>query len=381
MLDVTDASSAEAEDEFHDAPGGDTRQGGARQLQMQLMSGVETMWEPRTQLRVPTTSDRLREHEAKLAAMAMADPSSNEARARMQAGEVISDMAAFKAANPGCAFEDFVRWFSPNDWLVDGDDAAEKEADPEAADASADGSEGGDAMSTPRVAPAEDSSAAAVVGKLSQRMLEPGNLWRQLWTEDITAARPASEQDPLFDYVAEAERVLHYLETVPPLSLLVQIVLAQGCAVSAYFAPAGSKHQQVANALAALAQAVDGLAVAHRQLQPADDGFDVMVDADDIVLACSELRARTLDLERLCGRAQALATELTPSGGRFGAAALRAFHEELLGGRITPVQRKSEREAVVCCRRRRPCTSLVVLLVLSCCLLTICLVCCATTTA
>ena len=29
----------------------------------------------------------------------------------------------------------------------------------------------------------------------------------------------------------------------------------------------------------------------HRQLQPADDGFDVMVDADDIVLACSELRA------------------------------------------------------------------------------------------
>eukprot|EP01048_Picozoa_sp_COSAG05_P031192 COSAG05_NODE_11258_length_522_cov_1.224586_1_plen_107_part_10 len=25
-------------------------------------------------------------------------------------------MAAFKAANPGCRFSDFVRWFSPNDW-------------------------------------------------------------------------------------------------------------------------------------------------------------------------------------------------------------------------------------------------------------------------
>ena len=33
-----------------------------------------------------------------------------------QAAEVVSDMAAFKAANPGCRFSDFVRWFSPNDW-------------------------------------------------------------------------------------------------------------------------------------------------------------------------------------------------------------------------------------------------------------------------
>lgn len=28
-------------------------------------------------------------------------------------------MAAFKAANPGCILEDFVRWHSPNDWLPD----------------------------------------------------------------------------------------------------------------------------------------------------------------------------------------------------------------------------------------------------------------------
>ena len=28
-----------------------------------------------------------------------------------------ADMQAFKAANPGCAVRDFVRWYSPSDWL------------------------------------------------------------------------------------------------------------------------------------------------------------------------------------------------------------------------------------------------------------------------
>ena len=355
MLDV---NSSVEEDEFHDAPGGETRQGGARQLPVQLVSGDENVWEPRVQLRVMTTSDRLREHEAKLAAMAMADPDSNEARARMQAGEVISDMAAFKAANPGCGFEDFVRWFSPNDWLVD---------DPAAAEAAAEAGEDGASMDTPRDArhdmhddatpsPAtlvveggsEEAVALPVDGRLSQRMQEPGNLWHNLWTEDITAPKPAAAQDPLFDYIAEAERVLHYLETVPPLSLLVQIVLAQGCAVSAFFASSPhARHRQVATALAALAQAVDALSDVHRQLQPTDDGFEVFVEAEDVVSACGELRQATLALERLYGRAEALMTELTPSSGRFGALAMERFHEELLSGNTAVVQRKSEREAVV----------------------------------
>merc|ERR1712228_145332 len=30
-----------------------------------------------------------------------------------------SDMMAFKAANPKCLLEDFIRWYSPNDWIVD----------------------------------------------------------------------------------------------------------------------------------------------------------------------------------------------------------------------------------------------------------------------
>eukprot|EP01043_Picozoa_sp_COSAG02_P020982 COSAG02_NODE_1052_length_14953_cov_6.064023_11_plen_1089_part_00 len=361
MLDMTDSA---ADDEFHDARGGVTRQGAARQLSLQLITG-EMMWEPRTQMRVPTTSDRLREHEAKLTAMAMADPTSTDARARMQAGEVISDMAAFKAANPGCCFEDFVRWFSPNDWVVEAEDLSPSSPDIDGSSAAGNVPETGDMMATPRV----DSSPGGVteelrpvLGKLSQRMMEPENLWRQLWDDDaVTPATPAAEQEPLFDYIAEAERVLHHLETVAPLSLLVQFVLAQGCAVNAWFASSPhSHHQQISSGLVALSQAVEELAVVHRQLQPADDSFDVMVNSDDIVLACSDLQAKALHLDRLCGRAEVLATELSPSGGRFGAAALRTFQEELLGGRTVPVQRKSEREAVVrlhCSREASRCVA------------------------
>ena len=35
----------------------------------------------------------------------------------MQSACLLSDMEAFKAANPGCTLGDFVRWYSPRDWL------------------------------------------------------------------------------------------------------------------------------------------------------------------------------------------------------------------------------------------------------------------------
>jgi hypothetical protein len=35
---------------------------------------------------------------------------------RLLSAPLLSDMCAFKAANPGCCFHDFVRWYSPKDW-------------------------------------------------------------------------------------------------------------------------------------------------------------------------------------------------------------------------------------------------------------------------
>ncbi|CAI9088362.1 OLC1v1022671C3 [Oldenlandia corymbosa var. corymbosa] len=86
--------------------------------------------------------------------------------------QLLSDMQAFKAANPGCILEDFVRWHSPPDWM-------ESEASNEADDTSG----GGDLSSTR--------------GQLSRRMQKEGNLWRELW--ETAKPIPAMRQTPLYD--------------------------------------------------------------------------------------------------------------------------------------------------------------------------------------
>lgn len=90
-------------------------------------------------------------------------------RARLQSAQLYSDMQAFKAANPHACLEDFVRWHSPRDWIMD--------------------EEG---------------------GHLSARMSEPKNIWQELW--GCSKRIPSSRQRPLFNVVVEAEKALQYLE-------------------------------------------------------------------------------------------------------------------------------------------------------------------------
>ncbi|CAG8479544.1 13694_t:CDS:10, partial [Ambispora leptoticha] len=84
----------------------------------------------------------------------------------------IKDMEAFKAANPHAIFEDFIRWYSPRDWIPD---------------------ENGDPNS----------------GKLSSRMSKEG-FWKELWKSSRRI--PASRQKPLFNHSREGEKALRYLE-------------------------------------------------------------------------------------------------------------------------------------------------------------------------
>ncbi|KAF9097106.1 Rab3 GTPase-activating protein catalytic subunit [Mortierella sp. AD031] len=88
-------------------------------------------------------------------------------RAKMQSTQLISDMEAFKAANPGCVLGDFIRWHSPKDW-------------------------------------AEDK------GQMSARMADAGNYWQELWANSRRI--PVSRQTPLFNYNQEAAKVLYYLD-------------------------------------------------------------------------------------------------------------------------------------------------------------------------
>lgn len=93
-------------------------------------------------------------------------------------------MSAFKAANPDAVFEDFIRWHSPGDWEEDDLDVSMPQ--------SGIGIEKSKDIWPPR-------------GRLSKRMSEQGNLWRQIW--DSASALSASEQKPLLDPSREGEKV------------------------------------------------------------------------------------------------------------------------------------------------------------------------------
>ena len=81
------------------------------------------------------TEDMLWEQATVLARLGTSEEAAR-VRAKMQSSSLLSDMQAFKvsddlylvgkgsltrlpfqAANPGCLLEDFVRWYSPRDWI------------------------------------------------------------------------------------------------------------------------------------------------------------------------------------------------------------------------------------------------------------------------
>ena len=64
------------------------------------------------------TADKLEAHYEELVSLGSSVDASKK-RAELQSKQLKSDMMAFKAANPKCQLEDFIRWYSPNDWIVD----------------------------------------------------------------------------------------------------------------------------------------------------------------------------------------------------------------------------------------------------------------------
>ncbi|KAL6580892.1 hypothetical protein OROMI_006815 [Orobanche minor] len=164
---------------------------------MMLLKSCKIMRAPITQDPPPMTEDM---HEERLrAAEAFGDCSSFSGQ--LEKDILVSDMSAFKAANPDAVFEDFIRWHSPRDW--ENDDNEE---------------DGISQTNTVKVAEVKWPPR----GRLSERMSDNGNSWRKSWNEALPF--PASEQKPLLDPNREGEKVLHYLETLRPCLLLEQMV-------------------------------------------------------------------------------------------------------------------------------------------------------------
>ena len=148
-----------------------------------LLRPEQPLYIPVTQDRSPMTEDMLEEHAEYLASMPGDD------RVKAQLDTLLSDMQAFKAANPGCCIEDFVRWHSPRDYVEE-----------------------------------EDGT-----GHLSERMDMENNVWRTTWKEARQMA--VAHQNRLFNESKEAEKILHsfiFLKISDLFQLLMPVSLTAG---------------------------------------------------------------------------------------------------------------------------------------------------------
>ncbi|KAG0280529.1 Rab3 GTPase-activating protein catalytic subunit [Linnemannia exigua] len=171
-------------------------------------------------------------------------------RAKMQSTQLISDMEAFKAANPGCVLGDFIRWHSPKDW-------------------------------------AEDKR------QMSARMADAGNYWQELWANSKRI--PVSRQTPLFNYNQEAAKALYYLDGLSGdqlfLNLLPSMFLLAYDALVSH--PVALHIRQVAIGLRELAKELIVFPWNELTLGEEDLRLDVIID-------------KFRDVELLMGRAIAL---------------------------------------------------------------------------
>ncbi|KAK7877036.1 hypothetical protein WMY93_032254 [Mugilogobius chulae] len=93
-------------------------EGRLRQHQdLRLLKTEEPLYVPVTQDPSPMTEDMLEQQSEVLSKLGTSAEGAH-LRARMQSACLLSDMEAFKAANPGCVLEDFVRWYSPRDYVT-----------------------------------------------------------------------------------------------------------------------------------------------------------------------------------------------------------------------------------------------------------------------
>lgn len=190
FVDSKDTTSSTDDDEFYDCEDENERRKKERQHSLwnqpvgrlgkfenlKLIKTGDPLYVPITQDPVPKTEDQLEEDTDVLLKLG-SDAQGSELRARMMSASLLSDMESFKAANPGSILDDFIRWYSPRDWIEDDgfDEWGQK------------------------------------LGHLSSRMLISGNTWVEMW--ESAKPVPASRQKRLFDDTREAEKVLHYLDS------------------------------------------------------------------------------------------------------------------------------------------------------------------------
>jgi len=229
---------------------------------LKLLVSGEPLLVPITQEPAPMTEDMLEEQAEILTQLGTSEEGAR-VRAQMQSASLLSDMEAFKAANPGCLLEDFVRWYSPFDWIPGPETEEEMEELRRLRKINDERSEESSAITITAVSsgssleegwdtedieipdedlPSDQTSRAKTLmdeakagnveelqppckwqeeGHLSLRMRIPGNMWVEVWQSARSV--PVRRQKRLFDETKEAEKVLHFLAGLKPAQVAFQL--------------------------------------------------------------------------------------------------------------------------------------------------------------
>jgi Rab3 GTPase-activating protein catalytic subunit len=172
-----------------------------------LLANGAQLYAPYLLRPVPLTDDMILERQQILSRTAKGASIRErlEVAHRYLSPKLLSDMKAFKAANPGSVFEDFINWYGgPADALEVLDKAIE-----------------GDGWYFLR---SEDNteSPAKRRARAMEVLSATCDFWIKTW--EMATPEPAVEQEPLFDLSNTVELVLDTLETIHPASLLNQIM-------------------------------------------------------------------------------------------------------------------------------------------------------------
>uniref|UniRef100_A0A8C9U1K2 Rab3 GTPase-activating protein catalytic subunit n=1 Tax=Scleropages formosus TaxID=113540 RepID=A0A8C9U1K2_SCLFO len=227
---------------------------------MTLLNSQEPLYIPVTQEPAPMTEDLLEEQSEVLAKLGTSAEGAH-LRARMQSACLLSDMESFKAANPGCSLEDFVRWYSPRDYV-------EEEV-------------------------VDEHGEKSLRGELSARMKIPGNMWVEAW--ETAKATPARRQRRLFDDTKEAEKVLHYLAVQKPADLTRHLL---PCVLHAAILKV--KEEEAAEDIPSVRKAIQQLTGSASKLlrhpspdyKKLEDVINQMVEVETVIARARSLKAK-----------------------------------------------------------------------------------------
>ena len=267
-----------------------------------LVASGDQMYAPYLQRPEPLTDDLILERRMMLSEEYFASEMVNkdarvpvqkrlEIAYRLQKPRLLSDMNAFKAANPGAIFQDFVSWYgNPGNPL---DDYSSNIA----ADSS---------MFSAHNGLATGESVAIKLDKATEAihiLNETRNFWSTTWDE--ATALPASEQRPLFEVFSTVEMSLDYLENMHPAILMNQVMAVN--LSNAYFLLANSAkdamkvdvvkkllsrlRKQTEEALALLAEEAGNATNAFYSAQCDDDGSASNFVSIEAVAACEAVCA------------------------------------------------------------------------------------------